>query len=399
MAGSLAVRLDGPGADAWLRAPAPLETQLREVGDGRHMEFWDGQTLIAEASAVDVVPDPIPFIDIERARIAGRGYPGAVPNPYETCFQLRPGAPRRARHRPGSGVRRVGRLRLAAARPGREGMDLVGSGLRHRLGLAAAGDRAGDRATDRGVLTDAPLDPADPYVVVAGRLESVGRRRISAAALFTAGGQRVAAVRGRGSKWPLLSPPARPSARPSVRRACPALRRATARTTPTASRRVWTPTRRTRSRVGSRHDPAAGVQVDGPVVRGDLSTPQRDPELAVAVGVEPAHRPCVPLPAQLLTVEDVLQGALGRVPQTAAVGCSAAAMATTEVSSTSIAWMSVARCCTLARRRTLGSSGTIRSVHCVPRAWATDMTAYACSSRAFCEVTMSSASCPLSRSS
>ena len=131
-AGSLAVRLTA-GRRRRLRAPAPLETQLREVGDGRHMEFWDGQTLIAEASAVDVVPDPILFIDIERACIAGRGYPGAVPNSVRNVLQLRPGAPRRARHRPGSGVRRVGRLRPAAARPGREGMDLVGSGLRHRL--------------------------------------------------------------------------------------------------------------------------------------------------------------------------------------------------------------------------------------------------------------------------
>ena len=30
VAGSLAVRLPGPGADVWLRAPAPLETDLEQ---------------------------------------------------------------------------------------------------------------------------------------------------------------------------------------------------------------------------------------------------------------------------------------------------------------------------------------------------------------------------------
>lgn len=196
VAGSLAVRLDGPGADAWLRAPAPLETQLREVGDGRHMEFWDGQTLIAEASAVDVVPDPIPFIDIERARIAGRGYPGAVPNPYETCFSCG-----RVRHDGlgiGPGPVSDGLVACVWQPRGRVAKEWIWSALDCATGWAWPLQETAlvtGRLTG-GVLTDAPLDPADPYVVVAGQLESVGRRRISAAALFTTGGRRVAAVRG-----------------------------------------------------------------------------------------------------------------------------------------------------------------------------------------------------------
>jgi hypothetical protein len=46
-----------------------------------------------------------------------------------------------------------------------------------------------------GLLTDAALDPADPYVVVGAQLQQAGRKYLSASALFTAGGLRVAGLR------------------------------------------------------------------------------------------------------------------------------------------------------------------------------------------------------------
>lgn len=196
VAGSLAVRLTGRGADVWLRAPAPLDTELQlRRGDG-HIEVWDEQILIAEADATDLRPDPVPFVPLEEAEEAGRHYPGAVPNRYETCFGC--GRLRRDGLRIGPGPVGEGLVACVWRPRGRIAQEWVWTALDCATGWAWPLDSM-PLVTGRlagGLLGDTPLDPADPYVVVSARIHTSGRRHVSAASLFTAAGRRVAAVRG-----------------------------------------------------------------------------------------------------------------------------------------------------------------------------------------------------------
>lgn len=196
VAGWMATRLVGAGADVWLRAPSPLETDLREVGDDHHLELWDQQTLIAEGDAVDVVADPIPFVGLERAREAGRAYPGAETALYNMCYGC--GWARDDGLHIGPGPVADGLVACVYEPRGRVAEEWIWAALdcasgwawpMHEIPLVTG------RLTG-GLLVDEPLDPAGPYVVVAAQLEQVGRRRISASAMFTAAGHRVAALRG-----------------------------------------------------------------------------------------------------------------------------------------------------------------------------------------------------------
>lgn len=198
VAGSLAVRLPAAGADVWLRAPVPLATDLEEILTGRHLELRHAGHLLAEADAIDeVVADPVPFVPLEQAQQASEGYPGALlPNEYGTCFScgwLR---------EDGLGIRpgpvREGLVACVWHPRGRIAEEWVWSALDCISGWAwPLGETLliTGRLTG-GLLTDAPLDPADPYVAVGGQLSRSGRKHVSAAALFTAGGRRVAAIRG-----------------------------------------------------------------------------------------------------------------------------------------------------------------------------------------------------------
>lgn len=198
VAGSLAVRLPGPGADVWLRAPAPLETELEERLDGGHLGLWDGDRLIAEADALDhVAADPVPFVPLDRAAEASAAYPGQViSDEYGTCFScgwLRDD---------GLGIRpgRVGEGLVACLWDprGRVAQEWVWSALDCVTGWAwplgqtvlVTGRLSG------GLLSDEPLDPAGPYIAVGAQLGQEGRKHFSAAALFTPGGWQVAALRG-----------------------------------------------------------------------------------------------------------------------------------------------------------------------------------------------------------
>ena len=198
VAGSLAVRLPGPGADVWLRAPAPLETDLEERVTDAHIQLWDGDRLIAEADALDqVVADPVPFVLLERAETASRRYPGQVAtDEYGTCFScgwlrddglgIRPGP--------------VGEGLVACVwNPrGRVAQEWIWSALDCVTGWAwplAETLLVTGRLTG-GLLTDEALDPVGPYIAVGAQLRQEGRKHVSAAALFTAGGIQVAAIRG-----------------------------------------------------------------------------------------------------------------------------------------------------------------------------------------------------------
>lgn len=196
VAGSLAVRLPGPGADVWLRAPAPLDTDLEERLEGGHIEIRDGEVLVAEADATAVLADPVPFIDLERARDAGQRYPGRAPNPYETCFGC--GRARSDGLHIGPGPVTDGLVACLWRPRGRIAQEWVWTALDCATGWAWPLDsvRLVTGRLTGGMLDQTPLDPAGPYIVVAAQVQRSGRRYISAASLFTPGGHRVAAVRG-----------------------------------------------------------------------------------------------------------------------------------------------------------------------------------------------------------
>jgi hypothetical protein len=195
VAGSLAVGLPGPGADVWLRAPAPLEVDLEERVTGEHIEIWRDDQLIAEADSVDVVADPIPFVALPQAQAAQQDFAGSVPNRYETCFgcgRLRDD---------GLGIHpgpvRDGLVACVWHPRGRIAPEWIWTALDCASGWAwPIGSRS--LVTGRlagGLLMDPPFDPAGPYVVVGAQLGQEGRKYFSGSALFTASGQRVAALR------------------------------------------------------------------------------------------------------------------------------------------------------------------------------------------------------------
>jgi hypothetical protein len=180
-----------------------LETDLREVGDDQHLELWDRDTLIAEADAAEVVADPIPFVDLERARDAGGAYPGADSALYNTCFGC--GSAREDGLHIGPGPVSEGLVACVFEPRGRVAPEWIWAALDCASGWAWPMHET-PLVTGRltgGLLVEEPLDPAGPYVVVAAQLERAGRRRISASALFTAAGARVAALRGT---WLTLDP-------------------------------------------------------------------------------------------------------------------------------------------------------------------------------------------------
>ena len=347
-------------------------------------QIWD-RTLIAGRPQWTSYRS-IPFIDIERARIASRGYPGAVPV-NRNVLPVAAGCATTARHRPGPVS--DGLVACVWQPRGRSRREWIWSALDCATGWSwPLQGRAGDRlATDRGIVALTDVDawiPADPYVVVAGQLSPCGspadqyRRPVT---------RRWPAGRGGSRTWLQTAvacppaPPIRPPVRPSAVRPRPGA------TADNAHRiaAVWTPTRRTRSR--GRIPPRSRSRRTGRWMICRVICPHRSAilELAVAVGVEPAHRPCVPLHAQLLTVEDVLQGALGRgARRQQRWDAAQPRWRPQEVSSTSIAWMSVGQVL-----RWPGAGRWVppeRSDRCTARRGPglPDMTAYAYSSRAFC---------------
>ncbi|HQR79071.1 MAG TPA: hypothetical protein PLT68_02505 [Actinomycetota bacterium] len=196
VAGSLSVRLPGDGADVWLRGLIPLETELTERLTGSHIELWDEDRLIAEADAADVVADPVPFVQLEQARLASQQFQGAVPSVYNSCFSC--GWERADGLRVYPGPVADGLVACVWEPRGRIAEEWIWSALDCVSGWAwpmVEVPLITGRLTG-GILVDQPLDPVGPYVAVGAQIEQSGRKHISAAALFTAGGLRVAAIRG-----------------------------------------------------------------------------------------------------------------------------------------------------------------------------------------------------------
>jgi hypothetical protein len=201
--GLLARFLDAPVAAVSLRAPPPLERPLEIVGDGDRVEMRDGDTLVAEAEALDGLDlEPPPPVAFEDAAAASRRSPLFERHPFPTCFVCGP------EREPGDGLR---------VHPGPvTGSDLVAAPWTPDRGLADEDGRipseiewaaldcpSGNALMMTSSLLEmpvlarlatrlvAPVEPGADHVAVGWPLGVEGRKAHSGSALFTADGELV----------------------------------------------------------------------------------------------------------------------------------------------------------------------------------------------------------------
>lgn len=81
----------GSGAVVTLRTPPPLATPLAVVAEGDgNVRLVHGETLVAEAGRSRLEVDPVPPVDVSKAREAAEHYPGLVKHPFPECFVCGP---------------------------------------------------------------------------------------------------------------------------------------------------------------------------------------------------------------------------------------------------------------------------------------------------------------------
>jgi hypothetical protein len=186
----------GGGFEVMLRRPPPLGVQLDLVGH----ELRQGEVVIAEARRMtESVLDAPDAVSLEEASEASKRYPGFEHHAYPTCFTCGP------ERDDGLGI-------FPGPVEGREGV--VASpwtpreALRPEIVWAALDCPSGWAVDDfqrEGVLLGrmgaaiAALPPVgEPSVVIGWRIGEDGRKRFAGSALFSAGGDLLAAAR---STW------------------------------------------------------------------------------------------------------------------------------------------------------------------------------------------------------
>lgn len=87
--GRLAAFVEGP-AEVTLRAPPPLETNLKVSKENGAAKLWHGDQLIAEAKPTGFTLDVPAPPSWEEAQIASKGYAGHRQHDYGTCFVCGP---------------------------------------------------------------------------------------------------------------------------------------------------------------------------------------------------------------------------------------------------------------------------------------------------------------------
>ena len=194
-AGSLAQALAAPAVEVTLRLPPPLETPLTIVEDGERTLLLDGERLVAEARAGDPELSPPSPPSFAQAVEAGRGVGGLGAPGFQECFVC--------------GTRPDGLQIHAGPLPGRDdglvATTWVASGVRpelvwavidcpgaYSLGAGVRGEPVLARMTAR---IDRLPEEAERCVVVAWPLESDGRKRHAATALYGETGEVLALSR------------------------------------------------------------------------------------------------------------------------------------------------------------------------------------------------------------
>ncbi|MCU1588016.1 MAG: hypothetical protein JWN31_1509 [Frankiales bacterium] len=80
--GLVAGSLSAPVVEVTLRRPPPLDVDLRLD----HGALYDGEHLVAEASAGAITVTPPPAVTVDEAREARARFRGAQGHPFPTCF-------------------------------------------------------------------------------------------------------------------------------------------------------------------------------------------------------------------------------------------------------------------------------------------------------------------------
>ena len=200
MAGALGAR----AAEVNLRAPPPLDHELRIERDGGDARLLDGDELVADGMALDgvdlQVPDPPPFHEAEDADIRSRFYDD---HSYPGCFVCGPD------RQPGDGLRIYpghvdAHSMLAcvwtpeaefASDDGTVRKEIAWAVLDCPSGIALhfyAPDEARTvLARLRGNLAE-PIRTGRPHIVIGWPIDRDGRKHLSGTAIFDADGEPLA---------------------------------------------------------------------------------------------------------------------------------------------------------------------------------------------------------------
>lgn len=85
-----AIDVELTGAVVTLRRPPPLDTPLRVVHTDGGARVYEGERLVAEATAATIKEDPVPPVPYDQALAVSVGYPGFADHPFPTCYVCGP---------------------------------------------------------------------------------------------------------------------------------------------------------------------------------------------------------------------------------------------------------------------------------------------------------------------
>ncbi len=113
--GEPSARGDARAVAVTLRQPPPLDATMRIAWKGTVLELTFGGAVVAQATVVEAVIDPVEAVDWEEAVAASASYPGHTSHPFPTCFGCGTERPDGLRIYPGQVPSvRAGATRLAA---------------------------------------------------------------------------------------------------------------------------------------------------------------------------------------------------------------------------------------------------------------------------------------------
>ena len=186
----------GGGFEVMLRRPPPLGVELDLVGH----ELKQGDVVIAEARRMTAsVLDAPEAVSVEAAHEASKRYPGFRHHAYPTCFTCGPERDDGLGIFPGPVEGREGVV--ASPWTPREALrpEIVWAAIDCPSGWAVDDfQREGVLLAQMGAAIAALPTVGEPSVVIGWRIGEDGRKRFAGSALFSAGGDLLAAAR---STW------------------------------------------------------------------------------------------------------------------------------------------------------------------------------------------------------
>ena len=206
--GLVANALGGGPAEVMLKAPPPLDREMAVERVAGHVRVLDGETVVAEAQPAEVDVDPPAPVALEEAAAAAEHGPFLDPShPYPSCFVCGPTREEGDGLRIFAGPVDGSGVYAAAWTPppdladadGRLPEEVVWAALDCPTSgpVANDGSQPGFMPIVLGRLAariDRPVMADEPHVILAWELGIDGRKRNSAAALFSADDGELRAV-------------------------------------------------------------------------------------------------------------------------------------------------------------------------------------------------------------